>query len=89
MLKNFMNRSEQKTYACLSSNRKTCQIGAHCIRKKKSYLTLILQLVKRLGFVALLARHGFDSQNGKSIKKMKLIFFRFNSYAQLSSLSVL
>ena len=39
--------------------------------------------------MALLARHGFDSQNGKSIKKMKLIFFPFNSYAQLSSLRVL
>ena len=31
-----MNRSEQKTCACLSSNRKTCQLGAHCIRKKNT-----------------------------------------------------
>ena len=34
MFKNFMNRSEQKTSACLSSNRKTCQLGAHFILKK-------------------------------------------------------
>ena len=31
-----MNRSEQKTCACLSSNRKTCQLGANCIRKKNT-----------------------------------------------------
>ena len=39
--------------------------------------------------MALLARHGFDYQNGKSIKKNEINFFPFNSYAQLSSLRVL
>ena len=32
-----MNRSGQKTCACLSSNRKTCQLGSHCIRKKITF----------------------------------------------------
>ena len=32
-----MNRSEQKTCANLFSNRKTCQLGAHCIRKKITF----------------------------------------------------
>ena len=32
-----MNRSGQKTCACLSSKRKTCQLGAHCIRKKITF----------------------------------------------------
>ena len=37
LLKNFKNRSEQKTCACLSSNRRTCHLGAHCIRKKITF----------------------------------------------------
>ena len=37
MLQNFLDRSEQKTCACLSSNRKTCQLGAHVFEKKVTF----------------------------------------------------
>ena len=44
-----MNRSGQKTCACLSSNRKSCQLGAHCIQKKITFnLDIALGLAVRI-----------------------------------------
>ena len=77
MLKNFMNRSEQKTCAGLSSNRNTCQLGAHCIRKKITFnLDIAVGLASRVcGF------HQQDTGStpgmGNLKKKFKLIPFSY------------
>ena len=84
-----MNRSGQKTCACLSSNRKTCQLGAHCIRKKITFnLDIALGLAVRIC--------GFTNKTRVRLpeweiykKKLKYFLFPISYYAQLSSLRVL
>ena len=81
-MKNFMNRSEQKTCACLSLNRKTCQLGAHCIRKKLTFnLVIAVGLAVRVGSSVQdlwlsPTRPGFDSRIGKFIN----FVINFSSY---------
>ena len=81
MLKNFMNRSEQKTCACLSSNRKTCQLGTHCIGKKFTFnlviaVGLAVRVVSSVQDLWLSpTRPGFDSRIGKCITFLNDFFF--------------
>ena len=75
MLQNFLDRSEQKTCACLSPNRKTCHKGAHFILKITDNINIPVGLAVRIC-------GGYPQGPGSTPGLVNLLIFQmiFSSY---------
>ena len=77
MLKNFTNRSEQKTCACLTSNRKNVSIRRSRIEKKITFnLDIAVELAVRISDFTNKTRVRLPKW-GIYKKKLKLISFSY------------